>query len=71
MAAMTSPLRMPGYFFNDLSSIVSAIAPFNHCHYAITGYTPFSSDVVDNVAPILQHMSLIVLGKNCAKNERV
>lgn len=70
MAAMTSPLRMPGYFFNDLSSIVSAIAPFNHCHYAITGYTPFSSDVVDNVL-LTCSVLVIILGKDCPENERL
>ena len=49
MAAMTSTLRFPGYFYNDLSSIVSALAPVQYCHFVIAGYTPFSADTVDNV----------------------
>lgn len=48
MAAMTSTIRMPGYFYNDMSSIVSALAPVKNCHYAIAGYTPFCADSVDN-----------------------
>ena len=45
---MTSPLRMPGYFNNDMSSIVASLAPVKNCHYAIAGYTPFSADTVES-----------------------
>lgn len=48
MAAMTSPIRMPGYFYTDMTSIVSSLAPLKNCHYAIAGYTPFCADTVDN-----------------------
>lgn len=51
MSAMTSPLRMPSYFYNDLTSIVSSLAPLNKCHFAIAGYTPFSAEVVESVPP--------------------
>lgn len=49
MSAMTSPLRMPSYFYNDLTSIVSSLAPLNKCHFAIAGYTPFSAEIVESV----------------------
>lgn len=52
MAAMTSALRMPGFFYNDMASIIAALAPLRKCHYIIAGYTPFSSEDVDNVAKI-------------------
>lgn len=48
MAAMTSTIRCPGYFYNDLTSIVAALAPLRSCHFAIAGYTPFSADTVDS-----------------------
>lgn len=49
MSAVTSPLRFPSYFYNDLSSIVSSLAPLKDCHFVIAGYTPFSAESVDNV----------------------
>lgn len=48
MAAMTSALRMPGFFYNDMASIIASLAPLRKCHYIIAGYTPFSSEDVDN-----------------------
>lgn len=49
MAAMTSALRMPGFFYNDMASIVASLAPLWKCHYIMAGYTPFSSEEVENV----------------------
>jgi tubulin gamma len=48
MAAMTSTIRTPGYFYNDMTSIVAALAPVKSCHFAIAGYTPFCADTVEN-----------------------
>jgi tubulin gamma len=67
MSAMTSTLRFPGYFYNDLTSIVSALAPIKNCHYVIAGYTPFSADVVDSV---IYEIITEALGKDNPQNKR-
>lgn len=63
---------MPSYFYNDLSSIVSSLAPLSKCHFAIAGYTPFSAEVVDNV-PLLcrQKLEFPVVGEAGPQDECV
>lgn len=48
MAAMTAPLRMPGYNYNDMTSIISSLCPVPNCHYVVPGYTPFSPESVES-----------------------
>lgn len=47
MAATTASLRFPGYTYSDMSSIVSALTPIRRCHYLLSGFTPFSGNLVD------------------------
>jgi tubulin gamma len=49
MAASTQTLRYPGYMNNDLLSIMASLIPTPACHFLTTAYTPFTSDVIDNV----------------------
>lgn len=69
MTAMTSTIRFPGYFYNDLSSIIASVAPIQNCHYVIAGYTPFSADVVDNVHPPLTWALLYILTQVIGKTD--
>ena len=49
MAASTQTLRYPGYMNNDLVSIVASLIPTPRCHFLMTSYTPFTSDIIDSV----------------------
>ncbi|KAG8936043.1 gamma-tubulin [Tulasnella sp. 419] len=48
MAASTQTLRYPGYMNNDLVGIIASLIPTPRCHFLMTSYTPFTSDLIDN-----------------------
>lgn len=50
MAASTQTLRYPGYMNNDLVSILASLIPTPRCHFLMTSYTPFTSDIIENVS---------------------
>lgn len=47
MSASTTTLRYPGYMHNDLVGIIASLIPTPRCHFLMTSYTPFTSDVID------------------------
>lgn len=47
MSASTTTLRHPGYMNNDLVGMVASLIPTPRCHFLMTSYTPFTSDVID------------------------
>ena len=57
MAASTQTLRYPGYMNNDLVSIVASLIPTPRCHFLMTSYTPFTSDIIDSVRSHLRNIS--------------
>ena len=58
MAASTQTLRYPGYMNNDLVSILASLIPTPRCHFLMTSYTPFTSDIIENVS---SHSALTIL----------
>src|SRR5271155_4328819 len=55
MSAATTTLRYPGYMNNDLVGMIASLIPTPRCHYLMTSYTPFSSEQVEQVAPLNPH----------------
>ncbi|KAG0124357.1 Tubulin/FtsZ, GTPase domain-containing protein [Tuber indicum] len=47
VSASTTTLRYPGYMHNDLVGIIASLIPTPRCHFLMTSYTPFTSDIVD------------------------
>lgn len=47
MSASTTTLRYPGYMHNDLVGIIASLIPTPRCHFLMTSYTPFTSDVIE------------------------
>ncbi|KDN48747.1 hypothetical protein RSAG8_02734, partial [Rhizoctonia solani AG-8 WAC10335] len=50
ISASTQTLRYPGYMNNDLVGIIASLIPTPRCHFLITSYTPFMSDMIDKAS---------------------
>lgn len=49
MAASTTTLRYPGYMNNDMIGLISGLIPTPRCHFLMTGYTPLTVDVAQQL----------------------
>jgi tubulin gamma len=61
MAASTTSLRYPGYMNNDLVGMMASLVPTPRCHYLIPGYTPFSSENVEQAKSVRKTTVLDVM----------
>lgn len=52
MAAMTAPLRFPGFMDTDMTGLLSALVPLPQCHYLMAGYTPFTANGPEKVRTV-------------------
>ncbi|PUU78484.1 Tubulin/FtsZ, GTPase domain-containing protein [Tuber borchii] len=61
MSASTTTLRYPGYMHNDLVGIIASLIPTPRCHFLMTSYTPFTSDIVDQAKTVRKTTVLDVM----------
>jgi len=61
MAATTTTLRYPGYMNNDLVGLISPLIPTPKCHFLMTGFTPFSGEVVEKAKAVRKTTVLDVM----------
>ncbi|KAF2838317.1 tubulin-domain-containing protein [Patellaria atrata CBS 101060] len=61
MSASTTTLRYPGYMHNDLVGIVASLIPTPRCHFLMTSYTPFTSDIVEQAKTVRKTTVLDVM----------
>lgn len=59
MAASTATLRFPGYMNNDLVGLMASLIPLPKCHFITTGYTPFTSDSIDNAKSVVRKTTVL------------
>ncbi|KAF8674057.1 Tubulin gamma chain [Rhizoctonia solani] len=73
ISASTQTLRYPGYMNNDLVGIIASLIPTPRCHFLITSYTPFMSDMIDkasffcNSPDIIPHLMRDVQARSVRK----
>lgn len=61
MSAATTTLRYPGYMNNDLVGMIASLIPTPRCHFLMTSYTPFSSEVVEQAKAVRKTTVLDVM----------
>ncbi|CAE6423080.1 unnamed protein product [Rhizoctonia solani] len=61
ISASTQTLRYPGYMNNDLVGIIASLIPTPRCHFLITSYTPFMSDMIDKARSVRKTTVLDVM----------
>ncbi|QRV89600.1 Tubulin/FtsZ family, GTPase domain [Ceratobasidium sp. AG-Ba] len=61
IAASTQTLRYPGYMNNDLVGIIASLIPTPRCHFLMTSYTPFMSDMIDKARSVRKTTVLDVM----------
>ncbi|KAK9472730.1 Tubulin/FtsZ, GTPase domain-containing protein [Dipodascopsis tothii] len=61
MSASTMTLRYPGYMHNDLVSLLASLVPTPKCHYLMTAYTPFTSEVLSQAKSVRKTSVLDVM----------
>ncbi|KAL5634747.1 hypothetical protein ACGC1H_002698 [Rhizoctonia solani] len=61
ISASTQTLRYPGYMNNDLVGIIASLIPTPRCHFLMTSYTPFMSDMIDKARSVRKTTVLDVM----------
>ncbi|KAG8731456.1 gamma-tubulin [Ceratobasidium sp. 423] len=61
ISASTQTLRYPGYMNNDLVGIIASLIPTPRCHFLMTSYTPFMSDMTDKARSVRKTTVLDVM----------